>query len=69
MQIKKDIWLSLALVVLAAWLFIAAKTTANPVEPVKAPCVLPKKCCQNGIPLKTASPWNFFTEGILHLTV
>ncbi|MEO7562314.1 MAG: hypothetical protein ABIT07_06950 [Ferruginibacter sp.] len=68
MQIKKNILLSLALIALAGILFFAASLAGNPVIQKQNACTIPSKCSKNYQLPKTISPWNFFTEAVLHLS-
>ena len=70
MQIKKYILFSAALVIVAAWLSIAANINTTIPAPAKTSCSLPKKCCKNYQQQRhLTTPWNFITQGILHVTV
>lgn len=68
MQIRKEIFLFLALIVLSAGLLLAANISSKTYE---CPQLQRKKvnCCQEIMKSKTESPWNYITSGILHLSV
>ena len=68
MQIKKEILLFLSLVLLCITLIMAADFSKTTPQKCNAPAGSPTNCCKNY--QKTNSntlPWNFITEGILHL--
>ncbi len=67
MQIRKELTLFCALILLSVCLLYAA---AGPVDDLTqcSKKETPVKCCQQQNKLKTESPWNFITRGILHLS-
>lgn len=65
MQVKKEILLFMGLIVLSASLLIASSDKGQVGNRI-IPASPPVKCCQKQP--KPASPWNFITGGILHLT-
>jgi hypothetical protein len=68
MQIKKELALFCALILLSVCLLYAA---AGPTDDLTQCSIkgTPVKCCQQQQnKLKTESPWNFITRGILHLS-
>jgi hypothetical protein len=69
MQIKKDILLSLSIIILAAWFFIAAKITTKPLPQPTNNDISTPACCKINCTPKKFSPWLFVTEGILHVSV
>jgi hypothetical protein len=70
MQIKKEILLFFALLTICITLIMAADySTTSPIttkEQASCPSNCHKTNLQNGI---NASPWNFISQGILHLNV
>jgi hypothetical protein len=67
MQIKKDILFSLLLMIVAACLLIAAKST--PVKPARPDMHCAGLKCENKEDgHRHVSPWNFLTQGVLHLS-
>ncbi|MEO8771470.1 MAG: hypothetical protein ABI402_15345 [Ferruginibacter sp.] len=68
MQVKKEILLFCALIVLSISLLIAATPSSNSdctvVKGKKLNC-----CCQEKTKDKAESPWNFITSGIFHFSV
>jgi len=71
MQIKKGLLLFCILLVLSLGLLIAAdrKKTCIPSPAPLKECKLPLNCCQSTTPHPNITPWNFFTEGLLHIAV
>ena len=69
MQIKKEILLFFTLVLLCITLIMAADYSTKPLEKCTGPGKSPTNCCKNYTqPANSISPWNFITQGILHLT-
>ncbi len=69
MQIRKEILLFLSLVLLCITLIMAADFSAKPAVKCDMPGAPTSPCCKNYIKNSSnISPWNFITEGILHLT-
>ncbi len=69
MQIKKEILLFFALLTMCITLIMAADYSKESPITTKEQASCPSKChtnLQNNI---NASPWNFITQGILHLNV
>ncbi len=68
MQIKKELLLFIMLVLLSISLLVATDLTT-----AESACTLNKTertaCCDRLPGNKVVSPWNFITEGILHLSV
>jgi len=68
MQIKKEILLFFSLVLLCITLITAADFTKDSVVSCDPKANPEQNCCktepQKGV---NASPWNFITQGILHL--
>ncbi|MBS1497432.1 MAG: hypothetical protein JSU03_08395 [Bacteroidetes bacterium] len=66
MQIKRTFLATTVLLIATICLFISAKIT--PIPP-SAPSPNNSVCCKNHLKDKTFSPWNFVTQGILHITI
>jgi len=68
MQIKKDLLLSTALLILSGCLLFAAKADATIQLKAEKPCPAKISCCKKMVPAvqKSESPWNFVTQGLLH---
>lgn len=70
MQIRKEILLFSALVLLCITLILAADAYREPI--VKCQEISPawENCCKTYMQNNSnTSPWNFITQGILHLAV
>jgi len=70
MKIKKDILLSFALVVLTGCLLFAGKPASGVTGNNKTRCKVKTTCCLKSRPAiqKPETPWNFLTEGLLHIS-
>ena len=69
MQIKKEILLFFTLVLLCITLIMAADFSTKSSENCTVPGKSSTNCCKNYTqPNNSISPWNFITQGILHLT-
>lgn len=67
MQIKKELLLFCTLLVLSLGLLVASDLNKTPASPAKK-CKTHSKCCRKvAVPHPNATPWNFLTEGMLHI--
>jgi hypothetical protein len=67
MRIRKELLLFCALLVLSFALLVGVGQAKTP-DPAIQRCKGPSKCCQEtSRPQPQISPWNFITEGVLHI--
>ena len=67
MQVHKEILLFCGLLILSISLLVASGVEKPISQP--SPCTQPVKCCQQSPkPVKPVMPWNYITDGLLHIS-